>query len=145
MVTVFAADGTIVYDSPAIERVFGYDAAERIGHNAFDYLHPEDQRRASDILERVLETPRVVVQLEVRGRRRDGEWRWLEVGMTNLLDDPCVGGIVANQRDITERRAVQEQLTRQADPDPLTRPPNPAPLHTRPPGALAPRSRPPRT
>jgi diguanylate cyclase (GGDEF)-like protein/PAS domain S-box-containing protein len=131
MVTVSSADGTILYDSPAIERVLGYDADERIGQNSFDFLHPEDQRRARDILERVLETPRVVVQLEVRGRRRDGQWRWLEVGMTNLLDDPSVGGIVANQRDITERRAFQEQLTRQAYHDALTGLPNRALFQSR--------------
>ncbi|MBV8985487.1 MAG: diguanylate cyclase, partial [Acidimicrobiia bacterium] len=131
IITVLDAEGSILYDSAAIERVLGYGAAERVGDNGFDYLHPEDQRRARDILERVLETPGVPAQLEVRCLRRDGQWRWLEVGVTNLLDDPSVGGIVANQRDITERRAFQEQLTRQAYHDALTGLPNRAMFQSR--------------
>jgi diguanylate cyclase (GGDEF)-like protein/PAS domain S-box-containing protein len=131
LVTVFDADGTILYESPAVERVLGYGAEDRIGHDGFDYLHPEDQGRARDIAARALETPGVPVQLEVRGRRRDGEWRWLEVWMTNLLDDPSVCGIVANQRDITERRAFQEQLTKQAYHDALTGLPNRALFQSR--------------
>ena len=131
VVSVYDADGTVVYDSPAIERVLGYTPEERLGQNAFDYLHPDDRGRARDIIVRVLETPRVLMQLEIRGRRSDGSWRWLEVGITNLLDDPTVGGIVANMRDITERRAFQEQLTHQAYHDPLTLLPNRALFQSR--------------
>ncbi|MBV9410221.1 MAG: EAL domain-containing protein, partial [Acidimicrobiia bacterium] len=45
--------------------------------------------------------------------------------------DPSVSGIVANQRDITERRAFQEQLTRQAYHDALTGLPNRALFQSR--------------
>jgi len=131
MVTVLKADGTILYESPAIERVLGYDAEERVGSNELDYIHSEDRRRAQDILERSIDAPGVLLELEVRGRRSDGEWRWLEVGVTNLLDDASVCGIVANQRDITERRAYQEQLTRQAYHDSLTGLPNRALFQSR--------------
>ncbi len=131
MITVIDAAGVILYDSPAIERVLQYTAEERIGHAGFDYIHPDDRGRARDILARVLETPGVVVQLEVRLKRNDGAWRWMEVGVTNLLGDPSVCGIVANQRDITERRAFQEQLTRQAYHDALTGLPNRALFQSR--------------
>src|SRR5947209_10672483 len=131
LVTVFDADGTILYESPAVERVLGFAADERIGNDGFDYIHPEDQGRAQDIAARALECPGVPVQLEMRGRRADGEWRWLEVWITNLLDDASVCGIVANQRDITERRAYQEQLTRQAYHDSLTGLPNRALFQSR--------------
>ena len=35
---------------------------------------------------------------------RDGEWRWVEEVVTNLVDEPAVGGLVANIRDISTRR-----------------------------------------
>jgi diguanylate cyclase (GGDEF)-like protein/PAS domain S-box-containing protein len=141
VVTVSDADGVIAYDSPVIQRVLGYTPEERLGQNFFDYLHPEDSGRARDILVRVLEAPRVLMQFEVRARRSDGSWRWLEVGITNLLDDPTVAGIVANTRDITERRAFQEQLTHQAYHDALTLLPNRALFQSRLEVALARASR----
>ena len=131
LVTVTDAKGIILYESPALERVLGYRADERLGHKGLDYIHPDDRSRTVDILTRALETPGVPMQMEIRGRRVDGEWRWLEVWVTNLLADPSVGGIVANQRDITERRAFQEQLTRQAYHDALTGLPNRALFQSR--------------
>jgi diguanylate cyclase (GGDEF)-like protein/PAS domain S-box-containing protein len=124
LVTVTDVKGIILYESPALERVLGYTPEQRLGRNGIEFIHPDDRGRTVDILTRAIETPGVPMQLEIRGRRADGEWRWLEVWVTNLIDDPSVGGIVANQRDITERRAFHEQLTRQAYHDALTGLPN---------------------
>jgi hypothetical protein len=38
----------------------------------------------------------------------------LEINRSNLLDDPAVGGIVFNLRDVTDRKAAEEQLRRRA-------------------------------
>src|SRR5262249_7717158 len=54
----------------------------------------------------------------------DGQYRWFEVGITNLREDPAVEGLVCNMRDVTERRSSQEQLTFQAHHDALTLLPN---------------------
>jgi PAS domain S-box-containing protein len=40
---------------------------------------------------------------EGRFRRYDGEWRRLEAVVGNLIDDPDVGGLLINARDVTER------------------------------------------
>ena len=40
--------------------------------------------------------------------------------ITNLLDDPSVGGLVLNTRDISERRQLEDQLSHQAFHDSLT-------------------------
>ena len=66
---------------------------------------------------------------------RDGSLRHFEILHTNLLDDPEVGGIVLNARDVSERKAFEEQLAHQAFHDPVT--------HLRQPGAVQ-RARPPR-
>jgi PAS domain-containing protein len=48
---------------------------------------------------------------EARFRRYNGEWRWLEAVVGNLIDDPDVGGLLISARDVTERReaAVRTQ------------------------------------
>jgi len=50
----------------------------------------------------------------------DGTPHQFELNCTNLLGDEHVGGIVLNCRDISERKAFEEQLTHQAFHDPVT-------------------------
>ena len=45
-----------------------------------------------------------------RFRADSGEWRVLEVVATNCLDDPAVGGVVVNGRDVTERTNLTRAL-----------------------------------
>ncbi len=53
-----------------------------------------------------------------------GERRHLEANVTDLRGDKRIGGVVLNARDVTERVALEEQLTRQAFHDALTGLPN---------------------
>jgi diguanylate cyclase (GGDEF)-like protein len=53
-------------------------------------------------------------------RHRDGGVRHFEILHTNLLDDEAVAGIVLNGRDVSERKAFEEQLEHQAFHDPVT-------------------------
>ena len=63
-------------------------------------------------------------RFEFRIKHADGTWRTIEAIGRNLLEDPAVAGIVINHRDITERKVLEEQLTRQAFHDALTGLPN---------------------
>src|ERR687894_139846 len=111
LITVLEEDGTICYESPTIERILGYLPEERIGKNAFDYLHPEDKDRSKATFAEALTNPGQVQRpVEFRIRRKDGTWRPMETTRTNLLNDPAVKGVVANSRDITERRRAEEAL-----------------------------------
>jgi diguanylate cyclase (GGDEF)-like protein len=62
--------------------------------------------------------------LEFRVLHKDGSWRYLEHVVNNLLDDPVVSGVVVNSWDVTERKALEEQLYHQAFHDPLSGLPN---------------------
>jgi signal transduction histidine kinase len=52
----------------------------------------------------------VPVHLEYRVRHKDGSWRVLEAIGANLLQEPSVGGMVINTRDITERKRAEQEL-----------------------------------
>jgi diguanylate cyclase (GGDEF)-like protein/PAS domain S-box-containing protein len=124
IITILDADGTVQYVSPAVERVTGYKPEEQVGTNAFDTVHADDRDRALDTFAEVLKRPGLHPPLEFRVPHKDGSWRYLEHVVNNLLDDPAVRGVVVNSWDVTQRNAMEEQLSYQAFHDPLTGLPN---------------------
>jgi diguanylate cyclase (GGDEF)-like protein len=58
--------------------------------------------------------------LEMQVWHRDGHWCDTETTITSLLHDPRIRGLVLNTRDVSERRRLQDALTRQAFSDALT-------------------------
>ena len=117
---VLGVDGAIQYESVAVERVLGYSATERAGSDFFGAAHPDDQATGESALEEVVGEPQADRTFDLRLRHADGSWRIIECVAKNLLLDPAVAGVVINYRDITERRALEEQLVHQAFHDPLT-------------------------
>lgn len=123
-ITILAADGTIMYESPAVERVLGYTPEELIGTSVFDLVHPEDLGQVSEAFARAGGATGATTSLELRFRHKDESWRTLEVVGKNLLHDPSVGGIVVNARDVTQRREAEARLVHDAFHDRLTGLPN---------------------
>lgn len=110
IIALLKPDGSVAYVSPAMERVLGRDPRDRIGHSAFELMHPEDAGRAQSLFREGVSNPGVPLSIEVRMRHGDGSWRHMEVTGTNLIAEPIVEGIVVNTRDITERRQALEEL-----------------------------------
>ena len=119
-VVVLAADGLVRYESPAVERILGRRVEDRIGRPATADVHPDDRSIVDRLLSDVARASASEVSVQFRARHADGSWRTLEAIAKNLLDEPAVGGVVVNYRDVTERNALEEQLRHQAFHDVLT-------------------------
>lgn len=104
--------GEITYESPAVEKILGYDSGEIFGKNIFDLFHPEDISNSKKIFETLKASSGKNMLYEVRIRHKKGHWVWMESLGTNLLSDPSVQAIVFNNRDITERKSAQEEIDR---------------------------------
>jgi diguanylate cyclase (GGDEF)-like protein/PAS domain S-box-containing protein len=124
VVTIVDANGRVLYESPALLGMLGYSPQEMIGTDVFSLIHPEDLPRIHALFAEALARPGATIPAEFRFQHQDGTWRWLEAIGTNLIDDPAVGGVVVNTRDITERKAFEARLEHQAQHDPLTGLPN---------------------
>jgi diguanylate cyclase (GGDEF)-like protein/PAS domain S-box-containing protein len=114
MVIVLDASGGITYASPAFRRMLGYREDARVGQNVFELIHPDD---VVDVRARFGEHLAGLAQSAGVGFRflaADGTWRNIEALANNLLDDPAVGGVVFNCRDVTERTRAEGQLAGQA-------------------------------
>lgn len=119
-ITIVAEDATILYQSPSVTKVLGWDADRSGGASLLDLLHPEDRSRWRALVGRLKADPRDEVTTEWRIQHSDGSWRTFQSVVTNMLDEPGVGGLVLNSRDVTDQRAVEDQLRHQAFHDPLT-------------------------
>lgn len=103
LIHIIDATGTILYVSPAITRLLGYQPEDIQGHDSFSFVHPDDVPRLREAIATILRQPDRAIRQEYRVRHTDGSWRSFEGVATNLLADPTVAGIVINSRDITDR------------------------------------------
>src|SRR6185437_413 len=115
---------TVTYQSPSVERVLGYRADELEGTEFAQLLKKSDRPRLAQIVAGVGEAyvggGSETHVIECSLKHRDGTWLQFEVQHTDLLQDEHVRGIVLNSRDVSERKAFEDQLAHQAFHDPVT-------------------------
>jgi len=119
VIFLVTAAGRVLYASASSLDVFGYLPQEIVGLNAFDLIHPDDRVHFRRAFHTVLATPPGPRQVKVRVCRKNGECPSVESTFSNLLDEPRIGAIVLNCREIgTDRGASAEE---QAHTDDLNR------------------------
>jgi PAS domain S-box-containing protein len=106
-------NGRFTYLSPAVETLTGFCVADLIGQRAVDFVHPEDRARV-DLEIRASIISKAGQRIEYRHIRKDGQIIWMQT-QPRLATDPTSGQAIAItdvMRDITERRAMEEELER---------------------------------
>lgn len=102
--------GMIDAVNPATERMFGYDRKELIGQNVKMLMPSPYCEEHDDYLRRYLESGEakiIGIGREVEGRRKDGSIFPIDLAVSEVDHLGLFTGII---RDITERKAEQEQL-----------------------------------
>jgi diguanylate cyclase (GGDEF)-like protein/PAS domain S-box-containing protein len=121
LITVLDVHGLVTYQSPSIQGVLGYSVDEVEGQR-FDRLVIESDRPLlAQLITAEGSRGSEAHTIECSVRHRDGTILRFEVQYTDLLDDEHVRGAVLNSRDISERKAFEEQLAHQAFHDPVTK------------------------
>ncbi|HEY3342901.1 MAG TPA: CHASE4 domain-containing protein, partial [Anaerolineae bacterium] len=103
----------ILYESPAVSRIFGYPPDVIFSRDYRELIHPDEKQRFQELLNVVLEHPGMTFSSGFQLQHKDGTWRYVEGNVTNWLDDPSIKGIVINFRDVTKRMRAEEQIRRQ--------------------------------
>ncbi len=112
IVVIIDREGTVTYESPAVQRVLGYERGYFLARSAFELVHPDDLEEVMQTFTRLLLTPAGIERVAFRYRDRAGKWRHFEVLAYNMLEDPEVEGIVINARDISDQARARERVSR---------------------------------
>jgi PAS domain S-box-containing protein len=124
MIALVEVTGKRLYNSPAYEKVLGYSAKELAATASLDQVHPEDRQRVIEAGNQARRTG-VGTPLEYRMRHKDGTWRVLESTSSAIRNRRGqVTQLVIVNRDITDRKRMEERLEHEAFHDPLTGLPN---------------------
>ncbi len=110
-VVILTREGEPLYISPTVEKLLGYDPNDAAVLNLFSLTHPDDKEEVQKVWEKVLHNPGIpFAGPTTRIMHRDGNWRWMQDTITNMLHEPAINGIVDNFRDVTEVVVAQQSL-----------------------------------
>lgn len=120
VVAVIDEGGSLTYVSPAVTPMLGFRPDELVGTNVMRLLPADEVSRAMKLLEGIGDNLFEQLNIEMRLRDRSGTWRNVDVTISDMRPESAVQGIVLNVRDVTVRRALEQDLQHKALHDELT-------------------------
>lgn len=107
-------NATVLYASPSVKAISGYDPATMVGRDGLGLVPAEDVPSAHNLVREAIRRPGE--DLTWRGRLLDanGKIQLIDVNICNRLNDPSVRALVVNYRDVTERTRLEEALRQAA-------------------------------
>ncbi len=109
LVSILDDRGYYTYCSLAITKMLGYEPEFMVGKNAFAFIHPEDVETIKEQF-RTTKCRELFEIIPFRYINKNGEWRWLESRVTDMSNNPDIGGFVFNSRDVTDRVVAAQEI-----------------------------------
>jgi PAS domain S-box-containing protein len=110
VVTSIRLDGSLDYVSPAVHALLGYQPYEMDGRPVQDCVYPDDRPLFSATIAE-LAAGREEATVQHRAQHQDGHVVWVETRFRLVRDEAArPREMIAVLRDISERRALEEQL-----------------------------------
>ena len=104
------ATGKITYSGPSVERISGYEPAQLLGHNFFEFVHPDDIPAATDAFIKEINKHSVLNYIFLRLRHAIDGWTWYTIRGHNLLDTPGFNSLVIYFTNDTKRKEAEDKL-----------------------------------
>ncbi len=96
-------EGTVQYQSAAVEALLGYKPDDLAGSAWFSFVHQEDAPPVEDQFADLVSRDGGQARWVLRFRAAEGGWQPVEVCARNLLTDPDVRGVLLSLRALGRR------------------------------------------
>lgn len=93
-------NGKVLIASDEVEKIVGTPAKNLIGKHCIDYQHPSDHKVFKQSLSRLRENPKDSIVLKYRVKHAEGYYRWVRTTISNLIQQPEIGGFLMMVQDI---------------------------------------------
>ncbi|MFH5832542.1 PAS domain S-box protein [Halalkalibaculum sp. DA384] len=107
IISILDSKGRYKYSSPNHRQITGWTPGELSGTEAADYIHPEDLDALYEAFETLEHNQSKQLQ-PFRFRHKEEGWIWFECVVSDLTDDPAIGGYIINTNDITEQKYYRD-------------------------------------
>jgi PAS domain S-box-containing protein len=102
-------EGEQFFISDVAKKLTGYDVDELLGEVG-SVIYPDDIEIVRKHWDRVLANKSTADTIQYRHKHKEKAYVWFEAVAQNFLDNPAIKAIVANIRDISERKKNEQEL-----------------------------------
>jgi diguanylate cyclase (GGDEF)-like protein/PAS domain S-box-containing protein len=100
--TVINEQGEKLYVTPSVKKVLGYTSVEYEKQSFFKSIHPTDEllviTKIKNLIDKKLKN---FIKIEARLKNKIGKWVWVELILTNQLNNQHINGILVHVSDIS--------------------------------------------
>ena len=108
--------GRIVYVSPSVKKIFGFEEEDVINTDSTLAIHPDDLPEVRRTLEESVRNGARTARLEYRSNTADQTYIWVEAAVRFLYrDDGAFTGAVLASRDVSDRKRAEALIQAQRD------------------------------
>jgi diguanylate cyclase (GGDEF)-like protein/PAS domain S-box-containing protein len=113
IIVLHASDTTMLYISPIVEKILGYQPDECVDMKPAAFIHQDDLADLSDRFRSVFREKHSsdIMTVVYRARNKLGNYHWLETTFRSVfLPDGTLEGFISVTRDITDRKEREQHL-----------------------------------
>ncbi len=105
------ASRRIIYVSPSIKSVFGWEIEDILGHEITDLVHQEDIDAVFLDTKKAVDNKKDSTNIQYRYLHKDGIYRWVESAINFLYNNRNeLDGVIFSSREISKRKETEDAL-----------------------------------
>jgi diguanylate cyclase (GGDEF)-like protein/PAS domain S-box-containing protein len=110
VISIIDQNGFLIYESPNIEKWFGWLPDDILDTSVWARIHPDDLDRIQGEFYNSVANYGSKKTVEFKFKCKDGSYKDVELTAANLIHDPSIKGLLMNYHDITERKKREQEI-----------------------------------